>query len=131
MYVEFLGYLEDSSLNLQVEKAIGEFAPDFDTSCCMDIDEDEDGRVYARFWYGADEFYNDESELIDEDSPEYDEAVSSNESYCLEIYIGLLKLQEGGLIKDCWLQNGWQFGKRPSIEAANEWLDSITAKNAE
>lgn len=121
MYVEFLAYLENRRCPQSLQDKIAAFAPDFDLHCYVDVENDERGE-YARFWMGDD----DDSNLLDEDATADQEAVDNSETYCVRTYIELLKLKDAGEIMDCWLQNGWQFGKRPDMHSAIEWLNSLT-----
>lgn len=129
MYVEFQAHTkQDGSWEMHpdLEKKIYETIPsgivdEFITASPMS-GEDENGE-YMCYCYGTDSFFEDDgiTELEGTDLEAEENAIETN---VISIYIALFPLV-GKEIIDLWINDGSQFGWRPSIESAQEKLQSI------
>ena len=129
MYVEFQAYTTQNGeweMNPETEKQINELLPHIDEfiTACMMSGEDENGE-YMCYCYGEDDFYAEDgtTELHGE---ELEEAENFNHADVLSAYIALFPLVGNGVI-DLWINDGSQFGRRPSLESAQQELEYVSA----
>ena len=128
MYVEFLAYTTQNGewdMDHETEQKVNELLPhvgEWITASRMS-GEDEKGE-YMCYCYGEDNFYAEDG-LTELDGDELELAENENYADVLVAYIALLPLVGEGII-DLWINDGSQFGRRPSLEKAQAELQEAT-----
>jgi hypothetical protein len=133
MYVEFSAYVNrEEDMYKYLQKALKKEGLEHYDWGQMDFDTDENNRKYCTFYLGSDELYDDDDNLIDDCfSDAYNKAEQKQTSELYNIYVSLCNIEEKGLILNCWINDGSQFGTKPPkqmiINQLKEWDSELAA----